>query len=105
MICIFVTRKLYIIRLMLGSGESGKLYLFSRRFLNENCLRKTGLLPVAPADRVAYMLDRTQLDVIIVLLEKLCAEVSSGYFFSKDLQRTYLMQIFHLIRKSAPINQ
>jgi len=101
MICIYITGNLYVIRLLLGSGGEGRLYIFSRRFLQEHLILLTGLLPVLPDNRRAFMLGRGQLDDIIVVFEKLCAEVSSGYRFSKELQQTYLIQLLHLLKKGS----
>jgi hypothetical protein len=75
-------------------------YSFSPDFLPERViLHLLSLNVFREAEDTIYILTEKQDKAILDILKKLHGERNSGYIFSEHLQKTYLIELIHLITK------
>jgi len=75
-------------------------YSFSHDFLPEKVLLHMLSLDVfRETEDTIYLLTEKQDKAILDVLKKLHGERNSGYIFSEHLQKTYLIELIHLITK------
>jgi len=75
-------------------------YSFSHDFLPERVLLHMLSLDVfRETEDTIYLLTEKQDKAIVDVLKKLNGERNSGYIFSEHLQKTYLIELIHLITK------
>jgi hypothetical protein len=74
-------------------------YSFSNDFLPATTIRHVNDLGIFLQEEVTYILNSTDDSAIVEVLHKLNSERHSGYIFSDELQKTYLIEFIHLITK------
>ncbi|HEY5749765.1 MAG TPA: hypothetical protein VIU12_27040 [Chryseolinea sp.] len=75
-------------------------YSFSHDFLPESVLvHMLSLNVFKETEDTIYLLTEKQDKAILNVLKKLQGERNSGYIFSEHLQKTYLVELIHLITK------
>jgi hypothetical protein len=74
-------------------------YSFSNDFLPATTIRHVNDLGIFLEKDVTYILNSSDDSVIVEVLHKLDSERHSGYIFSDELQKTYLIEFIHLITK------
>jgi|GEM_PF-681989 len=81
--------------------KAGWICFFRKDFLPLGTQRHISLLPVfAPgAGGSLYLLDERQNQDVGSIFRKIKEENGSGYIFSDDLQRTYLVELVHFITR------
>lgn len=100
MIVVINTRDLYVIAHFPRRRMAQYMCSFRKDFLTERNLPYIRLLPVlADNGRSVFMLNDQQDADVNVILRKINEEKGSGYIFSDDLQRTYIMELIHYITK------
>lgn len=73
---------------------------FRKDFLDGQQGSQYHLFPVLPeAGRSVFYLDDRQDTDVARILQKINEEKGSGYVFSDDLQRTYIIELIHYITK------
>jgi len=78
----------------------GATYTFDQTFLPENITSHMRTLTGTSKDHYAlYPLTKSQDDAAATLFNKLRAEKGSGYIFSGQLERTYLVELIHFITR------
>lgn len=83
-----------------GPAIKGFIFYFHKNFLPEKTLKNLQVLPIFQNDgRALYLLNQQQNQQVAGILEKLMKEKNSDYVFSKDLMRTYLIELIHCIVK------
>jgi hypothetical protein len=75
------------------------VYSFSDDFLPASAMRHIITLGVFLQKEVTYMLNSTDDSAVVEVLHKLDSERHSSYIFSDHLQKTYLIELIHLITK------
>jgi hypothetical protein len=75
------------------------VYSFPNDFLPAPAIRHINTLGIFGRKKVIYWLNSNDDSAIIEVLHKLDGERNSKYIFSDHLQKTYLMEFFHLITK------
>jgi hypothetical protein len=100
MIVVINTRDLYVIAHFPRLRMARYVCSFRKDFLSSKSLSYVHMLPVLPdkGRAVFYLNERQDADVASIL-QKINEEKGSGYIFSDDLQRTYIMELMHYITK------
>jgi len=82
------------------------LFIFNKDFLPENTLQHIRSLPVVAGSKKTNQpwflethLTSRQDNEVAVIFKKLYDEKRSDYLFSQELQKTYLVELIHLITK------
>jgi hypothetical protein len=75
------------------------VYSFSNDFLPATAIRHVNALGIFLQKEVTYILNSTDDRAIVEVLHKLDSERHSNYIFSDHLQKTYLIELIHLITK------
>jgi hypothetical protein len=100
MICIYSLSDMYIIRILLTPDSAEGLFIFSKKFLPIGWAEKCGVFPQNSNDNIVYRIGEQELQEARFIHDKLRGEVFSGYVFSKELQRVYIVELVHLIKKN-----
>jgi len=87
-----------IIHVSEGTGRE-IAYSFSNDFLPATTIRHVNGLGIFLQKEITYMLNAKDDSAIQEVLHKLDNERHSGYIFSDDLQKTYLIEFIHLLTK------
>jgi hypothetical protein len=74
-------------------------YSFSNDFLPASTIRHVNALGIFLHKEITYMLNPSDDSAILEVLHKLVNERHSGYIFSGELQKTYLIEFIHLLTK------
>jgi hypothetical protein len=98
MLIITDIEELYLIAYFPPQHKERLIFFFRKDFLSEKTLRNIRTLPFFKK-RASYPLDENQQQAITEIFAKIIGEQTSGYIFSEDLQRTYLMELIHFIIK------
>lgn len=100
MIIITNIADLYMISLYRGQRDAGLVYTFHKDFLTQQTWKHLNALPVFTLyKKPAFELTDKQDRDLSAIMIKMKQEQGSGYVFSDDLQRTYLMELIHGIMK------
>ncbi|GAA0564695.1 hypothetical protein [Chitinophaga japonensis] len=102
MLIIISTADLYIIgHFPRQDGTAGWICFFRKDFLPASTRRHISRLPVFTpgAGGSLYFLDERQNQDVGSIFRKIKEEKGSGYIFSDDLQRTYLVELVHFITR------
>jgi hypothetical protein len=100
MIVVINTWDLYVIAHFPRRHLAQYICSFRKDFLSAKSLAHTRLLPVLPDNgRSVFLLNDQQDADVNVILQKINEEKGSGYIFSDDLQRTYIIELIHFITK------
>jgi hypothetical protein len=75
------------------------IYSFSNDFLPATTIRHVNALGIFLQKEVTYILNSTDDSAIAEVLHKLDSERHSSYIFSNYLEKTYLIELIHLITK------
>lgn len=97
MIVIINTWDMYVIAHFPRRRMARYMCSFRKDFLSHRQLPYTRLLP-GSSSSVFLLNDRQDTDVHVIL-QKINEEKGSGYMFSDDLQRTYIIELIHYIIK------
>lgn len=97
MIVIFAIENGYVIGHYPQHCAPGFVYSFHRDFIPEEIMRR--LTFCNGQARTVFPLNAQQERNTNSIFRKLMREKDSGYAFSEELQRTYLIELFHLIMK------
>lgn len=100
MIMLSTIRDLYCIVHISRQVSGGSVYMFEKHLLPENTLRHIRCNRLFNTmSNTLYALNDVQDIEVASILQKLNGEKNSGYRFSKDLQKTYLLELIHFITK------
>jgi len=78
----------------------GATYTFDNTFLPDNITSHMRTLAGTDEDScMLYQLTESQDDAAATLFDKLRGEKGSGYIFSTQLERTYLVELIHFITR------
>lgn len=100
MIVVINTGDLYVIAHFPRRRLGRYICSFRKDFLSEKNLPHIRLLPVFPDNgRSVFVLNDRQDTDVNNILQKISEEKGSGYIFSDDLQRTYIIELIHYIIK------
>lgn len=100
MIVVINTRDMYVIAHFPRRHLARYICTFRKDFLSEQNLPYIHLLPVFPDNgQSVFLLNDGQDADVNSILQKINEEKGSGYIFSDDLQRTYIMELIHYITK------
>jgi hypothetical protein len=100
MVWIYLAGKQYILKHMLANETQSQTCVFMSNLLPEHMIRKSGLFPLDDHGRKRYLLSPRQNVQAGIIIGKLNREKGSDYMFSAELQRTYLIELMHLLVKS-----
>lgn len=98
MIVVINTRDQYVIAHFPRQGMGRYICSFRKSFLSEKGWQYIRLLLPGSGRSVYLLNDRQDADVHLIL-RKIVEEKGSGYIFSEDLQRTYIMELIHFVTK------
>lgn len=100
MIVITNIADLYMIGLYRSQRDAGLVCTFRKDFLTQQTWKQLDALPVFTLyKKPAFELTSKQDEELSAIMKKMKREQGSGYIFSDDLQRTYLMELIHGIMK------
>ncbi|MFD1003572.1 hypothetical protein ACFQ21_29880 [Ohtaekwangia kribbensis] len=100
MIILSTISNLYCIVHISRQVSGGSVYMFDKHLLPENTLRHIRYNRLFNTmSNTLYALNDVQDKEIASILQKLHGEKNSGYRFSNDLQKTYLLELIHFITK------
>jgi hypothetical protein len=100
MLIITTIADLYMISLFRGQRAAGLVCTFKKDFLTQQTWEHLDALPVFTLyKKPAFELTSKQDEELSAIMTKMKQEQGSGYIFSEDLQRTYLMELIHGILK------
>lgn len=94
MIVVINKEDLYVIAHFPRRDVTGYLCAFRRDFVAGSPLQY-----ITGNARSVYLLDDRQDHDVRLILHKLSEEKGSGYIFSEDLQRTYIIELIHFITR------
>jgi len=97
MIVILAIANGYVIRHYPRHCAPGFVYSFRRGFIPEEIMQRIAFLNGHA--RTVFLLNDQQEQDTDCIFRKMVHEKDSGYVFSEELQRTYLIELFHLIMK------
>lgn len=100
MVWIYLAGKQYILRHIVADRTQSQTCVFTSGFLPEQMIEKSGLFPSHDQGRKCYMLSPRQNLQAGIIIGKFNKEKGSDYMFSEQLQRTYLIELMHLLVKS-----
>jgi hypothetical protein len=98
MMMITVKMDLYFISYIPNRNAESIICHFHKDFLPRKVMHNHVVVPLFAAD-ISYRLNYKQELELAEILQKFIAEKNSGYLFSEDLQRTYLMELIHFMLK------
>jgi hypothetical protein len=100
MIVVINTRDLYVIAHFPRLRMARYVCSFRKDFFADKSGSYNHMLPALPDNgrSVFYLNDQQDTDVAGIM-QKINEEKGSGYIFSDDLQRTYIMELIHYITK------
>jgi hypothetical protein len=100
MIILSTINDLYCIVHISRQVSGGSVYMFNKHLLPENTLRHIRCNRLFNTmSNTLYALNDMQNKEIACILQKLKGEKNSGYRFSNDLHKTYLLELIHFITK------
>lgn len=100
MVWIYLAGKQYILKHILANEAQSQTCVFMSNLLPEQMIRNSGLFPLDNHGRKRYLLSPRQNLQAGIIIGKLNKEKGSDYVFSESLQRTYLIELMHLLVKS-----
>jgi len=79
--------------------QPGATYTFDQKFLPDNIISHMRTLTDSGDHCKVYPLSESQNDVVAEIFTRLCGEAGSGYIFSRQLEKTYLVELIHFITR------
>lgn len=81
-------------------GGAECVFTFRNDFLPAGMFGYSGLFPSVISEQRSYILNAREDATASAIFKKLDAEDHSGYPYAKELQRTYLIELMHLLLKN-----
>ncbi|ACU62137.1 hypothetical protein [Chitinophaga pinensis] len=99
MLRICFVNQYYVLLYVPVRGGAECVFTFRNDFLPAGMFRYSGLFPSTISERRSYTLNARENATASAIFRKLEEEDHSDYPYAKELQRTYLIELMHLLLK------
>jgi AraC family transcriptional regulator, transcriptional activator of pobA len=99
MLVVTTIENLFIIHHSARHQATGYTCIFHKNFLTATAWRRIRSLAMPGRAQPFYALNHKQDRDLNDIMQKMMNEKNSDYIFSKDLQRTYIVELLHFIVK------